>query len=125
MLLVTGQALVATGSVGGQQGHKSLRGTVVGGIAPSGIVLYDEREGFARCIVQVEDIMLPSGTVLDVFINADRIGTITLTPHTIHPLLVGGTMEPTAQEGKVVPAPAGPKVVFVRHGGRAILMATL
>ena len=125
MLLVTGQALVASSGADGFAGEKRMRGAAQGGIAPSGIVIYDDQGVYASWLVQVEDIMLPAGTVLEVFINGDRIGTITLTPFSIHPPLMGGTMEPTLQGGKIVRVPADPKVVFVKHGSRSILTATL
>src|ERR1043166_1788418 len=77
----------------------ALSGAAVGGVTPKGSAEFRQRADGRRSLeVEVEDVNLPAGTILNVLIDGARVGTITLGP------LQSGEVEFESENGQTVPA---------------------
>src|SRR4051812_46318697 len=57
----------------------ALSGPAVSGQTPHGVAEHRANaDGSRRFKVEVEDVNLPAGTVLDVFVNGSKIGSLTI-----------------------------------------------
>jgi hypothetical protein len=70
--------------------------------------------------VEVEDVNVATGSLLDVYLNGNKIGTIQVAA-----LTLGGELELNSQDGDVVPAVAKGDVIVVRLGDRALLSGVI
>jgi hypothetical protein len=93
-----------------------LAGPAIGTVVPSGHADYRVRTGRARLNVEVEDVGLPVGTVLTVFLAGAQIGTITVAAVTL-----GGELELNTQDGANVPQVVRGAVVEVKNAGTTII----
>ena len=103
--------------------RSTLAGGAITGMTPSGHADYRSipAQGRMRLNVEVESVNLPAGTVLDVFIDDAKIGSITIGPAPIR----GGELELNSQDGQVVPTVKPGAVVVVRSATTAILSGVL
>jgi hypothetical protein len=87
-----------------------LVGAAIGGSTPHGRAVFRRRPGNdLKLEVEVEDVNLPAGTVLNVFVGGQQIGVITLNT------LRAGQVELETERGQTVPAVAGGTSVAVRN----------
>lgn len=93
-----------------------LTGAKINGITPSGHADFRAREGRAQLNVQVEDVNVAVGSVLDVFLDGIQIGTITVAAVTL-----GGELELNSQDGAIVPSVASGSLVVVKLGDKAVV----
>jgi hypothetical protein len=90
--------------------NAGLSGAAINGQTPSGKAVFRERPGNDRKLeVEVEDVNLPAGTVLNVLVGGQQLGTITLDA------LRAGQVELETERGQVVPAVANGTAVAVRN----------
>ncbi|HKG11807.1 MAG TPA: DUF4214 domain-containing protein [Pyrinomonadaceae bacterium] len=95
-----------------------LSGAVIGGQTPHGEATFRERPGDDRKLeVEVEDVNLPAGTVLNVSVGGQNIGSITLDS------LRAGRIELETQRGQAVPAVANGTSVVVRNQSGATIVS--
>ena len=103
-----------------------LAGGAIEGLRPSGHADYRQRPGERRFSTEVEDVNLPAGTILVVFISRDgmesRVGRIVLGP----PPVRGGDLNLDTRDGDAVPVLRAGTVVIVREqDGTAVLAGVL
>lgn len=98
-----------------------LAGPRIEGMTPSGSADFRGGAGRARLNVQVEDVNLPAGTEVNVFLISDsvakKLGTITISAAPTR----GGELELNTQDGEVVPAAEKGDMIVVRHPAGRIL----
>ena len=101
----------------------SLSGGAIAGLVPSGKADFRaiESQGRTRLNVEVEDVNLAAGTKVDVFVDGEKAGSITISAAPIR----GGELELNSQDGQVVPAVKSGALVVVRNGTTAILSGVL
>lgn len=94
-----------------------LSGAVIGGQTPHGKATFRSRPGNDRKLeVEVEDVNLPAGTVLNVTVGGQNIGSITLSA------LRAGEIELETERGQAVPAIGnGASVVVTNQSGATIV----
>jgi hypothetical protein len=95
----------------------ALSGAGIGGRTPHGSATFRQRDdGTRKLEVEVEDVNLPAGTVLNVSVNNRNIGTITLDA------LRAGRIELETERGQTVPAVNnGANVVVTNQSGAGIV----
>ena len=100
-----------------------LRTSLSGGAAASGHADYraSTSPNRARLNVEVEDVNLPTGTKVDVVIDGNQIGTITISAAPIR----GGELELNTQDGQAVPSLKSGALVVIKNGDTAILSGVL
>ncbi len=87
-----------------------LVGAAIGGQTPHGKAVFRQRPGNDRKLeVEVEDVNLPAGTVLGVFVGGQQVATLTLGT------LRAGEVELETGRGQSVPAVANGTTVAVRN----------
>ena len=93
--------------------NAGLSGAVINGARPSGKAEFRRRpNNDLKLEVEVEDVNLPAGTVLNVFVNNQSIGTITLNS------LRAGEIELETERGQSVPqVNIGTPVAVARQSG--------
>jgi|CXWL01.1.fsa_nt_gi hypothetical protein len=101
-----------------------LAGGAIEGVVPSGSADYRERGTRKQFSVQVEDVKLLAGTVLNVTVNGGPVGMITLAAPVVG-ALPGGDLDLNTQDGERVPMVKKGDVIVVTHGGVAILSGAL
>jgi hypothetical protein len=129
-LSLTGLAIADghDGGNGGQKGPESsndqkrvrarLSGPAIGGEKPMGTARSVTQDGQSRFTVEVEDINLPDGTMLDVVLihegNRMRVGDMTLSQGSAE-------LERRSRDGDQVPQPQSGDVLRVLHGSTDVL----
>ena len=117
MLLLAGMpALVQAGGSGEVRLRTQLTGARIDRLTPSGQADFRARSGRADLKVEVEDVNVPVGTVLDVYVDNAKVGTITVAAVTL-----GGELDLNTQDGAVVPKEAKGSVVVVKNGEQGIV----
>ena len=87
-----------------------LVGPVLGGSTPHGKAVFRQRPGNdLKLEVEVQDVNLPAGTVLNVFVGGGQIGVITLNAFR------AGEVELETERGQAVPAVTNGTAVAVRN----------
>jgi Calx-beta domain/Domain of unknown function (DUF4214) len=87
----------------------SLSGAAINGLVPSGVAEHrTQSDGSRRFKVEVEDVNLPAGTVLNVLVNGTNIGTLTINSFR------QGELERNTNDGQAVPNVANGTTVAVR-----------
>ena len=97
-----------------------LSGAAIGGMTPSGRADFVRKANNNRKLeVEVEDVNLPAGTLLNVLVDGTKIGTITLDS------LHAGQIELETENGQVVPPiNTGTRVVVTNQSGATIVAGT-
>lgn len=97
-----------------------LTGGAVNGLKPSGSIDFRTAAdgNGSKLNVEVEDLNLPAGTQVTVFVGNRVAGKITIGP----PPMRGGELEINTRDGGVVPAMAPGEVVSVRTAAGAVLL---
>ncbi|HYP52012.1 MAG TPA: hypothetical protein VEQ42_00645, partial [Pyrinomonadaceae bacterium] len=87
-----------------------LAGTAIGGRRPSGKAVFRDRPGNDRKLqVEVQDVNLAAGTVLNVVVGGQQVGTLAINT------LRAGRLELETERGQAVPAVANGTPVAVRN----------
>lgn len=94
-----------------------LTGAAIGGQTPHGVAKYKEKGANRKFSTEVQDVNLPAGTVLHVFVNSTEMGTITLSA------LKRGQLEVNTKDGGVVPPMAKGDVVTVKDSGSITILS--
>lgn len=92
----------------------TLTGPVFNGELPKGKAEFQMESGVKRFIVEVEDIDLPNGTLVGVFVNGVRVGQISLFNH-------GGTLLRSTAARQTVPNISTGTAVTVKFSTTTIL----
>ena len=116
MVLIAVSPTLIAGGAKETRLRAQLSGARIEGLSPSGHADYRASTGRARLNVQVEDVRVAPGTVLDVYLNGNAVGTITVDAATL-----GGELELNSQDGSLVPSVASGSVVVVKQGDRGIV----
>lgn len=116
LLLAGLPALVQAGGSGEVRLRTQLTGARIDRLTPSGHAEFRARSGRSDLRVEVEDVSVPVGTVLDVYVDSVKVGTITVAEVTL-----GGELELNSQDGAVVPKVAKGSVVVVKNGETGIV----
>ncbi|MDT7780623.1 MAG: hypothetical protein QOC99_3135 [Acidobacteriota bacterium] len=75
-----GPAPMPTPGPGGELRIESrLAGAAIGGLTPTGVAKFRQRNGNRNLEVEVERVNLPSGTTLNVFIDGVKVGELVIT----------------------------------------------
>ncbi len=91
-----------------------LSGAAIGGSTPHGKAVFRQRPGNdLKLEVEVEDVNLPAGTVLTVFVGGQQFATLTLGT------LRAGEVERETERGQAVPAVTNGTTVAVRNSSGA------
>jgi len=94
--------------------NAGLSGAAVNGQAPKGTAVFRERPGNDRKLeVEVQDVNLAAGTVLNVTVGGQPVGTLTIDS------LRAGRLELATERGQVVPAVTNGTAVAVRNQSNA------
>lgn len=121
MTVVTGLALALAGGVVHASGDEVivttfLSGAAMGGQIPKGEARHRSRPDGSDFRVQVENVSLPAGTSLNVFVNGSRIGALVINSFR------QGELERNTNDGQLVPAiNAGTPVVVKTAAGATIV----
>ncbi|HEX8353563.1 MAG TPA: hypothetical protein VF611_11730, partial [Pyrinomonadaceae bacterium] len=95
-----------------------LAGAAIGGSTPHGKAVFRQRPGNdLKLEVEVQDVNLPAGTALNVFVGGRQIGVITLNT------LRAGEVELETERGQAVPAVSNGTGVAVRNQAGADIVA--
>src|SRR5215207_8883404 len=90
--------------------NAGLSGAAIGGQTPVGKAEFRQRPGNdLRLEVEVQDVNLPAGTVLDVFVGGRQVAALTLNT------LRAGEVELETERGQAVPAVTNGTTVAVRN----------
>ena len=112
-LLATLAALAAAPAFAGDDEviiNAGLSGAAIGGSTPHGKAVFRQRPGNdLKLEVEVEDVNLPAGTVLNVFVGGGQVATLTLNT------LRAGEVELETERGQSVPAVTNGTTVAVRN----------
>ena len=105
-----------------------LAGPPINGLDPSGSAEFRQRQTQRRFSAEVEDVNLPQGTVLNVFVDPASVctgtllGTITVGP----PPVRGGDLNLDTRNGDSIPRMNAGNIVSVcTAGGRRVLSGSL
>jgi hypothetical protein len=98
-----------------------LAGGAIDGVTPKGHAEYRAQPGRAQLSVEIENVNLADGTMVDVFVDDTKVGAIQIkaVPEK------GGELELNSQDGQAVPSIKAGAVVVVRNGAAAILSGVL
>ncbi|MBN8731379.1 MAG: hypothetical protein J0L64_12615 [Acidobacteria bacterium] len=107
-----------TGGNGETRVRTPLAGGAVNGLQPSGKADFRVRGAGSRLNVEIEDVNLPPGSVVDVFVGNQRIGTITVGP----PPMRGGELELNTNDGATVPAIRPGDQITIRTAAQGVLV---
>src|SRR5215207_7938770 len=98
--------------------NAGLSGAAIGGQTPVGKAEFRQRPGNdLRLEVEVQDVNLPAGTVLNVFVGGQQVATLTLDT------LRAGEIELETGRGQAVPAVSHGTAVAVRNQAGANIVA--
>jgi hypothetical protein len=118
LTMVAGFTVPVTAEAAAVRLRTKLTGPAIGGEVPHGVAKFRERaNGNRRFSTEVEDVNLPAGTVLHVFVNSTELGTITLSA------LQKGELEVKTRDGGVVPPMAKGDVVTVKDSGNITILS--
>jgi hypothetical protein len=92
----------------------NLTGPVFAGERPSGSAEFEMRNSVKRFEVEVQDIHLPDGTVLSVFVNGTKVGAIRLAAQ-------GGTLFLSSAARQAVPNITVGSRIAVMYSGVKLL----
>jgi len=96
----------------------TLTGAAIGGQTPHGTAEFRQRDnGDRKLEVEVEDVNLPAGTLLNVSVGNQNIGTITLDA------LRAGQIELETERGQIVPAVNSGANVTVTNQSNAVVVS--
>jgi hypothetical protein len=96
----------------------ALSGAGIGGQTPHGTATFRQKDdGTRKLEVEVEDVNLPAGTVLNVSVNNQNIGTITLDA------LRAGRIELETERGQTVPSISNGASVAVKNQSGASVVS--
>lgn len=98
-----------------------LAGGAIGGLTPSGAAEFRARSGQQRFTAEVEDVNLPAGTRLNVYVNSTQVGQIVLSGAPTR----GGDLNLDTRDGDAVPQLRKSDFVTVLAGDGAVLAGTL
>jgi hypothetical protein len=115
-LLMTLPVLMEAKSAAETRMRANLTGARIGTLTPSGKADYRARQGSSRLNVEVEDVNVAPGTVLDVYLDGAQIGTITVAP-----VIQGGELELNSNDGAMVPSVKSGALVVVKNGASAVV----
>jgi len=116
---VAGISAPTTAEAAGVKLKVKLTGPAIGGQTPHGVAKFKDKGTKRKFSTEVQDVNLPAGTVLHVFVNSTEMGTITLSA------LKNGQLEVNTKDGGIVPPMAKGDVVTVKDtGGVTILSGT-
>jgi hypothetical protein len=119
LTVVAGITAPVTAEAAGVKLKTKLTGPAIGGQVPHGVAKFKEKGANRKFSTEVQDVNLPAGTVLHVFVNSTELGTITLSA------LKRGQLEVHTKDGGVVPPMAkGDVVTVVDPGSVTILSGT-
>lgn len=96
--------------------RSQLVGAKLNNMTPSGYAEYRASSGRARLNVQVEDVNIAVGSVLDVYLNGSKIGSVTVAAITL-----GGELELNSQDGDMVPSVSKGSWIVVKNGEQAVV----
>ncbi len=94
-----------------------LTGPKIGNERPHGVAKFRERGANRKFSAEVQDVNLPAGTVLHVFVNSTELGTITLSA------LQRGELELRTRDGDVVPPMAKGDVISVVDSANVTILS--
>ena len=98
LLLLAPAALADDSSSQGTRIVAALSGAAINGLTPKGEAEFEqEADGNRKLEVEVEHVNLPAGTVLDVLVDGQKVGAITLGP------LMAGEIELETEHGQTFP----------------------
>jgi hypothetical protein len=99
----------------------TLSGAAIGGVTPTGKAVFVQKADSNRKLeVEVEDVNLPAGTVLNVLVDGTKIGTITLDA------LRAGKIELETENSQNVPLiNTGTRVIVTNQSGTNIVAGTV
>jgi hypothetical protein len=90
--------------------NAGLSGAAINGQTPEGKAVFRQRPGNdLKLEVEVQDVNLPAGTVLNVFVGSQQVATLTLNT------LRAGEVELETERGQAVPAVTNGTTVAVRN----------
>src|SRR5215210_5854248 len=116
-ILATLAALAAAPAFAGDEEviiEAGLAGQVIGGQTPTGKAVYRQRPaGDLKLQVEVQDVNLPAGTVLTVFVGGQQFATLTIDA------LRAGRVERETGQGQAVPVVTNGTPVAVRNSAGA------
>jgi len=115
-LLAAAPMVMQAGGSGEVRLQTKLTGARIDRLTPSGSADYRARNSRKELRVQVEDVSVPVGTVLDVYVDNAKVGTITVAA-----VVLGGELELNSQDGALVPNVAKGSVVVVKKGDQGIV----
>ena len=115
-LLAVAPMVMQAGGSGEVRLQTNLTGARIDRLTPSGHADYRARNARKELRVQVEDVSVPVGTVLDVYVDNAKVGTITVVA-----VVLGGELELNSQDGALVPNVAKGSVVVVKKGEQGIV----
>ena len=97
----------------------ALTGPAIGGVTPKGEAELDTfADGSRKFKAEAEDVNLPDGTILNVLVDGNKVGTLTLLNHR-------GELELKTRDGQTVPMiNPGAKITIIDSTGAAILSGT-
>lgn len=98
----------------------ALSGAAIGGVVPSGHADYRARGTERRFSVEVEDVKLPSGTVLSILVQGVEVGTVTLDGQGGADLNLDSRIDtvPVVASGSLI-------VVTVKSSGQAVVSGVI
>ncbi|MDQ3743826.1 MAG: DUF4214 domain-containing protein [Acidobacteriota bacterium] len=98
LLLLSPAAFADGGSSTGTKIEAALSGAAIGGLTPKGEAEFEQKsDGSRKLEVEVEHVNLPSGTVLDVLVDGQKVGSLTLDS------LMAGKLELETEHGQTFP----------------------
>jgi hypothetical protein len=98
LLLISPAAFADGGSSTDTKIEAALSGAAIGGLTPKGEAEFEQRaDGSRKLEVEVEHVNLPSGTVLDVLVDGQKVGSLTLDS------LLAGRLELETEHGQTFP----------------------
>ena len=124
IVLTTFAVMAVTGAIAGASDDEvitqtNLLGPALNGMRPHGVAEQRVRNDGSSFRVQVEDVNLPAGTVLNVLVNGTTVGTLTLDS------LRQGELELNTNDGQTVPSITnGTTVVVQTSAGAALASGT-
>ena len=98
LLFLSSAAALADSGSQGTKIEAALSGAAINGLTPTGKAEFEQKaDGSRKLEVEVEHVNLPAGTALDVFVDGQKVGTITLGP------LQAGELELETEHGQTLP----------------------
>ncbi|MDQ3919167.1 MAG: hypothetical protein M3348_11885, partial [Acidobacteriota bacterium] len=98
LLLFAPAAFADGGSSTQTKIEAALSGAAIGGLTPKGEAEFEQKsDGSRKLEVEVEHVNLPSGTVLDVLVDGQKVGSLTLDS------LMAARLELETEHGQTFP----------------------